>query len=101
MNLAGIGSIGSIAGIPVVVKGQIIGRGVPGYVLSADMVVAEGVAYPGLLLGLALRWLGRLSGGAQRTAAKIRVCRSSSPSSRCVLVGWLARPARYSAAGFT
>jgi Zn-dependent protease with chaperone function len=32
---------GPIAGIPVTVRGEIIGRGMPGYVLSPDLVVAD------------------------------------------------------------
>ena len=32
---------GPVAGIPVVVKGQVIGRGFPGYVLSPDLVIAD------------------------------------------------------------
>ncbi len=45
--------------------------------------------------------VGLLSGGAHRTAAKIRVSRSASPSSAATLVGWLASPARCSAAKST
>jgi Zn-dependent protease with chaperone function len=40
---------GPVAGIPVTVKGEIVGRGVPGYVLSADMVVADDSGFVPLL----------------------------------------------------
>ncbi len=38
------------------------------------------------------------SGGAQRHGATMNASRKRSPSSRCTLVGWLANPARCSAA---
>src|SRR3954466_3862588 len=42
--------------------------------------------------------IGLLAGGAQRTAASIQASMSSRPSSRSTDVGWLAKPARCSAA---
>src|SRR5579871_4601369 len=42
--------------------------------------------------------VGRLAGGAQRATAVTKAPRSTSPSSRAVDVGWLARPARWRAA---
>jgi Zn-dependent protease with chaperone function len=40
---------GPVAGIPVTVTGRIIGRGMPGYVLSPDLVVADGSGFVPLL----------------------------------------------------
>lgn len=40
---------GPVAGIPVVVKGRIVGRGMPGYVLSPDLVVADSSGFVPLL----------------------------------------------------
>jgi hypothetical protein len=53
---------GPVAGIPVVVKGQIIGRGVPGYVLSADMVVADDTGFVPLLYRQPLPLVAELFG---------------------------------------
>ena len=53
---------GPVAGIPVVVKGQIIGRGVPGYVLSADMVVADDTGFVPLLYRQPLPFVAELFG---------------------------------------
>ncbi|HWI02442.1 MAG TPA: zinc metalloprotease HtpX [Acidimicrobiales bacterium] len=53
---------GPITGIPVVVKGQIIGRGVPGYVLSADMVVADDTGFVPLLYRQPLPFVAQLFG---------------------------------------
>ncbi len=38
-----------MTGVPVTVKGQIIGRGTPGYVLSPDLVVADASGFVPLL----------------------------------------------------
>jgi Zn-dependent protease with chaperone function len=40
---------GPVAGIPVTVKGRIVGRGMPGYVLSPDLVVADASGFVPLL----------------------------------------------------
>ena len=40
---------GPVAGIGVTVKGQIVGRGMPGYVLSPDLVVADSSGFVPLL----------------------------------------------------
>jgi Zn-dependent protease with chaperone function len=40
---------GPVAGIAVTVKGQIVGRGMPGYVLSPDLVVADSSGFVPLL----------------------------------------------------
>jgi hypothetical protein len=40
---------GPVAGIPVTVKGRIIGRGMPGYVLSPDLVVTDPSGFVPLL----------------------------------------------------
>ena len=40
---------GPVTGIPVTVKGQIVGRGMPGYVLSPDLVVADSSGFVPLL----------------------------------------------------
>jgi Zn-dependent protease with chaperone function len=40
---------GPVAGIPVTVRGQIVGRGMPGYVLSPDLVVADSSGFVPLL----------------------------------------------------
>ena len=61
-----------VAGIPVEVRGHVIGRGMPGYVLSPDMVVQDGSGFLPLLytnpipfgravfgFASAKKWLGR------------------------------------------
>lgn len=40
---------GPIAGVPVVLRGQVAGRGVPGYVLSPDLVIADSSGFVPLL----------------------------------------------------
>ena len=53
---------GPVAGIPVEVRGQVIGRGFPGYVLSPDLVIQDGSGFVPLLynqpLPLAREWFG-------------------------------------------
>jgi Zn-dependent protease with chaperone function len=53
---------GPVAGIPVVVKGEIVGRGVPGYVLSADLVVADDTGFVPLLYRQPLPLVAELFG---------------------------------------
>ncbi|MDQ4089476.1 MAG: zinc metalloprotease HtpX [Actinomycetota bacterium] len=53
---------GPIAGIPVTVKGEIIGRGMPGYVLSPDLVVADDSGFVPLLYRQPLPFLAELFG---------------------------------------
>jgi Zn-dependent protease with chaperone function len=53
---------GPVAGIPVVLTGRIIGRGMPGYVLSPDLVVQDASGFVPLLyrqpLPFARAWFG-------------------------------------------
>lgn len=53
---------GPVAGLPVEVRGQITGRGLPGYVLSADMVLADDSGFIPLEytnpLPFAVEWFG-------------------------------------------
>ncbi len=53
---------GPVAGIPVTVKGQVVGRGVPGYVLSADLVVADSSGFVPLLYRQPIPFLAELFG---------------------------------------
>ena len=53
---------GPIAGIPVTVKGEIIGRGMPGYVLSPDLVVADDSGFVPLLYRQPLPFVAELFG---------------------------------------
>jgi Zn-dependent protease with chaperone function len=53
---------GPVAGIPVTVKGEIIGRGMPGYVLSPDLVVADNTGFVPLLYRQPLPFLAELFG---------------------------------------
>ena len=53
---------GPVAGIPVTVTGQIIGRGMPGYVLSADLVVADASGFVPLLYRQPLPFAAELFG---------------------------------------
>jgi Zn-dependent protease with chaperone function len=53
---------GPIAGIPVVVKGQVVGRGMPGYVLSPDLVIADSSGFVTLLYRQPLPILATLFG---------------------------------------
>jgi Zn-dependent protease with chaperone function len=51
-----------VAGIPVEIRGQVIGRGMPGYVLSPDLVVQDASGFLPLLYGqpvpFAREWFG-------------------------------------------
>ena len=51
-----------VAGIGVTVKGQIVGRGMPGYVLSPDLVVADRSGFVPLLYTQPLPFLATLFG---------------------------------------
>jgi hypothetical protein len=53
---------GPVAGIPVVVQGTVVGRGMPGYVLSPDLVVADDSGFVPLLYRQPLPWLAELFG---------------------------------------
>ena len=53
---------GPVAGIPVTVRGQIVGRGMPGYVLSPDLVVADSSGFVPLLYRQPLPLLASLFG---------------------------------------
>jgi Zn-dependent protease with chaperone function len=53
---------GPVAGIGVTVKGQIIGRGMPGYVLSPDLVVADDSGFVPLLYRQPLPFAAELFG---------------------------------------
>jgi Zn-dependent protease with chaperone function len=53
---------GPVAGIPVTVRGQIIGRGMPGYILSPDLVVADDTGFVPLLYRQPLPLVAELFG---------------------------------------
>jgi Zn-dependent protease with chaperone function len=53
---------GPVAGIPVAVKGRIIGRGMPGYVLSPDLVVTDSSGFVPLLYRQPLPFVAELFG---------------------------------------
>ncbi len=53
---------GPVAGIGVVVKGQVVGRGMPGYVLSPDLVVADSSGFVPLLYRQPVPWAAELFG---------------------------------------
>lgn len=53
---------GPVAGIPVTVKGRIVGRGMPGYVLSPDLVVADTSGFVPLLYRQPLPFVAELFG---------------------------------------
>ena len=53
---------GPVAGIPVTVRGQIVGRGMPGYVLSPDLVVADASGFVPLLYRQPLPFVAALFG---------------------------------------
>jgi Zn-dependent protease with chaperone function len=53
---------GPVAGIGVTVKGKIVGRGMPGYVLSPDLVVADASGFVPLLYRQPLPFLATLFG---------------------------------------
>jgi hypothetical protein len=53
---------GPMAGIPVSVTGQVIGRGTPGYVLSPDLVVADESGFVPLVYRQPLPLVGLLFG---------------------------------------
>jgi hypothetical protein len=53
---------GPVAGIPVTVRGQIVGRGMPGYVLSPDLVVADATGFVPLLYRQPLPFVAELFG---------------------------------------
>lgn len=53
---------GPVAGIPVTVRGSIVGRGMPGYILSPDLVVADSSGFVPLLYRQPLPFLAELFG---------------------------------------
>ena len=53
---------GPVAGIPVTVRGRIVGRGMPGYVLSPDLVVADSSGFVTLLYRQPLPFVAELFG---------------------------------------
>jgi hypothetical protein len=59
---------GPVAGIPVTVRGHIVGRGMPGYVLSPDLVVADASGFVPLLYRQPLPFLASLFGLFQAQA---------------------------------
>ncbi|MGI8984289.1 MAG: M48 family metalloprotease [Acidimicrobiales bacterium] len=53
---------GPVAGIPVTVRGEVIGRGMPGYVLSPDLVIADDSGFVPLLYRQPLPLVAELFG---------------------------------------
>ncbi|MGI8809364.1 MAG: zinc metalloprotease HtpX [Acidimicrobiales bacterium] len=53
---------GPVAGIPVTVRGRIVGRGMPGYVLSPDLVIADESGFVTLLYRQPLPFVAELFG---------------------------------------
>lgn len=53
---------GPVAGIPVTVKGQVIGRGMPGYILSPDLVIADDSGFVPLLYRQPLPFVAEIFG---------------------------------------